>query len=151
MAVSKREKIKLKSSESHYYYYTVKNKSSTPERISLKKYDPTLRKRVEFKETNKFSMFESLCRPKVSCSSLATALCFHYQSHFDLGHRPCGVVDRLFFSVTNGLEKSWVQKLIALTAPIRVTPTQAYWTPITILSTASAPRRTIRPKTSEKN
>lgn len=48
---SKREKIKLKSSESHYYYHTMKNKSSTPERISLKKYDPTLRKRVEFKET----------------------------------------------------------------------------------------------------
>lgn len=48
---SKREKIKLKSSESSYFYYTVKNKSSTPDRISLKKYDPTLRKRVEFKET----------------------------------------------------------------------------------------------------
>ncbi len=48
---SKREKIKLKSSESSYYYYTMKNKSSTPDRISLKKYDPTLRKRVDFKET----------------------------------------------------------------------------------------------------
>lgn len=33
----------------------------------------------------------------------------------------------VFFSVTNGLEKGWVQKLIALTAPIRVTPTQAYY------------------------
>ena len=48
---SKREKIKLKSTESHFHYYTVKNKSSTPERISLKKYDPTIRKHVEFKET----------------------------------------------------------------------------------------------------
>lgn len=48
---SKREKIKLKSSESDFFYYTVKNKSSTPDRLSLKKYDPKLRRRVEFKET----------------------------------------------------------------------------------------------------
>lgn len=33
----------------------------------------------------------------------------------------------VFFSVTNGLEKGWVQKLIALTAPVRVSPTQAYY------------------------
>lgn len=33
----------------------------------------------------------------------------------------------VFFSVTYGLEKSWVGKLIALTAPIRVTPTEAYY------------------------
>jgi len=33
----------------------------------------------------------------------------------------------VFFSVTNGLEKNWVEKLIALTAPVRVTPTQAYY------------------------
>jgi lipoprotein-releasing system permease protein len=32
----------------------------------------------------------------------------------------------VFFSVTDGLEKGWVQKLIALTAPIRITPTEAY-------------------------
>lgn len=48
---SKREKIKLKSSKSSFYYYTVKNKTSTPERITLKKYDPTIREHVEFKET----------------------------------------------------------------------------------------------------
>jgi large subunit ribosomal protein L33 len=48
---SKREKIKMKSAESSYHYYTVKNKSSTPDRLTLKKYDPSLRKRVEFKET----------------------------------------------------------------------------------------------------
>lgn len=47
---SKREKIKMKSSESDFCYYTEKNKSSTPERIARKKYDPTLRKHVEFKE-----------------------------------------------------------------------------------------------------
>ena len=33
----------------------------------------------------------------------------------------------VFFSVTDGLEKSWIQKLTALTAPIRVTPTDAYY------------------------
>lgn len=33
----------------------------------------------------------------------------------------------VFFSVTHGLEKNWIQKLIALTAPIRVTPTKAYY------------------------
>lgn len=48
---SKREKIKMKSTESAFHYYTSKNKSSTPDRVSLKKYDPTLRKHVEFKET----------------------------------------------------------------------------------------------------
>ncbi len=48
---SKREKIKMKSGESHFHYYTVKNKSSTPGRLLLKKYDPVVRKHVEFKET----------------------------------------------------------------------------------------------------
>lgn len=33
----------------------------------------------------------------------------------------------VFFSVTDGLEKSWVHKLTALTAPIRITPTDAYY------------------------
>lgn len=48
---SKREKIKMKSAESAFHYYTVKNKTQTPDRLALKKYDPTLRKHVEFKET----------------------------------------------------------------------------------------------------
>ncbi len=48
---SKREKIKLKSSESTYFYFSMKNKTQTPDRIVLKKYDPTVRKHVEFKET----------------------------------------------------------------------------------------------------
>ncbi|MBA3957511.1 MAG: ABC transporter permease [Parachlamydiaceae bacterium] len=33
----------------------------------------------------------------------------------------------VFFSVTHGLEKTWIQKLIALTAPVRITPTEAYY------------------------
>ncbi len=48
---SKREQIKMKSEESEFYYYTTKNKSSTPGRIERKKYDPTLRKHCKFKET----------------------------------------------------------------------------------------------------
>lgn len=48
---SKREKIKLKSTKSHFHYYTTKNKTSTPDRLSLMKYDPVVREKVEFKET----------------------------------------------------------------------------------------------------
>lgn len=33
----------------------------------------------------------------------------------------------VFLSVTHGLEKMWTQKLIALTAPIRITPTNTYY------------------------
>jgi len=33
----------------------------------------------------------------------------------------------LFFSVTHGLEKNWIDKLIALTAPVRVTPSDQYY------------------------
>lgn len=51
MAKSKREKIKLKSSESPFFIHTVKNKTNTPDRIVLKKFDPVVRKHVEFKET----------------------------------------------------------------------------------------------------
>lgn len=48
---SKRDKIKLKSSESSHHYYTMKNKTQTPGRLTLNKYDPTVRKHVEYKET----------------------------------------------------------------------------------------------------
>lgn len=47
----KREKVKMKSSESAFYYYTEKNKTNSPDRLARQKYDPTLRKHVEFKET----------------------------------------------------------------------------------------------------
>lgn len=33
----------------------------------------------------------------------------------------------VFFSVTDGLEASWIRKLTALTAPVRITPTEAYY------------------------
>ena len=48
---SKREFVKLKSSKSSHFYYTTKNKTNTPGRITLQKYDPTVRQHVEYKET----------------------------------------------------------------------------------------------------
>lgn len=51
MAQSKREKIKLKSSKSAHHYYTMKNKTNTPDRIVLRKFDPVVREHAEYKET----------------------------------------------------------------------------------------------------
>ena len=45
------EKIKLKSSKSSFHYHTTKNKTTTPSRLTLMKYDPVVREHVEFKET----------------------------------------------------------------------------------------------------
>ncbi len=50
MAKTAREKVKLKSTESGQCYWTTKNKKTTTERLELKKYDKTLRKKVVFKE-----------------------------------------------------------------------------------------------------
>src|SRR5689334_23272713 len=33
----------------------------------------------------------------------------------------------VFFSVTHGLEKSWTDKMIAVAAPVRITPTEKYY------------------------
>lgn len=50
----KRKIIGLVSEESgHRIYYTVKNTQNTPEKLSLKKYDPVLRKHALFVETKK--------------------------------------------------------------------------------------------------
>ncbi len=50
----KRKIIGLVSEESgHRTYYTTKNTQNTPEKISLKKYDPVLRKHALFVETKK--------------------------------------------------------------------------------------------------
>lgn len=46
-----REKIKLVSTAGTGYYYTTdKNKRNTPDKLVFKKYDPKVRKHVEFKE-----------------------------------------------------------------------------------------------------
>ena len=48
----KREKVKLESSAgTGHFYTTVKNKTNTPSKIELKKYDPVVRKHVVYKET----------------------------------------------------------------------------------------------------
>lgn len=47
-----REKIRLMSSAgSGHYYTTTKNKRLHPEKMEVKKYDPTIRKHVVYKET----------------------------------------------------------------------------------------------------
>jgi large subunit ribosomal protein L33 len=51
---TKRKLVGLVSDESsHRTYYTVKNTMNTTEKISLRKYDPKLRKHVTYTETKK--------------------------------------------------------------------------------------------------
>ncbi len=51
MAKSARDKIKLVSSAGTGHYYTTdKNKKNTPEKMVMKKFDPVVRKHVEYKE-----------------------------------------------------------------------------------------------------
>ncbi len=45
--------IKLKSTKSSHVIWTRKNKKTTTRKIELTKFDPTLRKRVTFKEAKK--------------------------------------------------------------------------------------------------
>ncbi|MEN8218528.1 MAG: 50S ribosomal protein L33 [Pseudomonadota bacterium] len=46
-----RDKIKLVSSaKTGHFYTTTKNKRSTPDKLVFKKYDPVVRKHVEYKE-----------------------------------------------------------------------------------------------------
>jgi len=50
----KRKVVGLVSEESgQRVYYTRKNTMNTPDKLSLRKYDPTLRKHVRFVETKK--------------------------------------------------------------------------------------------------
>lgn len=50
----KRKVIGLVSEESgHRHYYTRKNTMNTPDKLSLRKYDPVLRKHVTYTETKK--------------------------------------------------------------------------------------------------
>jgi large subunit ribosomal protein L33 len=44
---------KIKSSESNHMYWTRKNKKGVERKLELKKYDPTLRKHVIYKEVKK--------------------------------------------------------------------------------------------------
>jgi large subunit ribosomal protein L33 len=50
----KRKLVGMVSEESgHRTYYTVKNTQNTPDKLQLRKYDPTLRKHVLYVETKK--------------------------------------------------------------------------------------------------
>ncbi|EJN07291.1 MULTISPECIES: 50S ribosomal protein L33 [unclassified Herbaspirillum] len=52
MAKSGRDKIKLESTAgTGHFYTTTKNKRTTPEKITIMKFDPKARKHVEYKET----------------------------------------------------------------------------------------------------
>ena len=52
MAKGSREKIKLESTAgTGHFYTTTKNKRNTPDKMVFKKYDPVVRKHVEYKET----------------------------------------------------------------------------------------------------
>ncbi len=44
------EIIKLKSTESKHCYWTTKNKNNVTEKLEKKKYDPTIRNHVAYKE-----------------------------------------------------------------------------------------------------
>lgn len=51
MAKSAREKIRLVSSAGTGHFYTTdKNKTNTPAKMEIKKYDPVVRKHVMYKE-----------------------------------------------------------------------------------------------------
>jgi large subunit ribosomal protein L33 len=52
MAKGATDKIKLVSSAGAGHFYTTdKNKRNTPEKMVFKKYDPVVRKHVEYKES----------------------------------------------------------------------------------------------------
>ena len=52
MAKGGRDKIKLESTAGTGHFYTTdKNKKTTPEKLSMMKFDPVVRKHVEYKET----------------------------------------------------------------------------------------------------
>lgn len=52
MAKGAREKIKLESTAgTGFFYTTMKNRQTTPDKLELKKYDPKARKHVLYKET----------------------------------------------------------------------------------------------------
>ncbi len=50
MKKNKRKIIKLLSSKSKHFYTSIKNKINTKKNISIKKYDPIIRKHVIYNE-----------------------------------------------------------------------------------------------------
>ena len=46
-----RSYVKIVSSESDHCYFVQKNRNNTKGRLELRKYDPTIRKHVQYKES----------------------------------------------------------------------------------------------------
>ena len=70
MAKGNREKIKLVSSAGTGHYYTaMKNKKLHPEKLETKKYDPTIRKHVIYKERVEISERPALSGPFCFCAT----------------------------------------------------------------------------------
>tara|TARA_Y100001934_G_C11629724_1_gene440531 strand:- start:45 stop:209 length:165 start_codon:yes stop_codon:yes gene_type:complete len=42
--------VHMRSTESGHFYHTMKNRQNNPDRLELKKYDPTLKKHVLYRE-----------------------------------------------------------------------------------------------------
>ncbi|MDO8300836.1 50S ribosomal protein L33 [Lacisediminimonas sp.] len=52
MASKGRDKIKMESTAgTGHFYTTTKNKKTTPNKLAMLKFDPVVRKHVEYKET----------------------------------------------------------------------------------------------------
>jgi large subunit ribosomal protein L33 len=52
MAKGTREKIKLESTaDTGHFYTTTKNRRTMPDKMLIRKYDPKVRRHVEYKET----------------------------------------------------------------------------------------------------
>ncbi|UFX98445.1 50S ribosomal protein L33 [Candidatus Gromoviella agglomerans] len=52
MAAKKKLHVKMKSTQSHFFYVSRRNPKNTTEKLVLKKYDPVIRKHVDFKEAS---------------------------------------------------------------------------------------------------
>ena len=68
-----RQLIKMRSTESSHMYLSVKNRRNDPNRMELKKYDPTLRRHVVYREAKSSIQFESLLRTAANCELLRFA------------------------------------------------------------------------------
>ena len=78
MAKSAREKIRLVSSAGTGHFYTTdKNKRNMPDKMEIKKYDPTIRKHVIYKEAKikQAITFMNIMVPLISGDLFAQTFC----------------------------------------------------------------------------
>ena len=67
--------IKLRSTESGHTYTTLKNRKNDPNRLELRRYDPTVRKHVAYRETKSRSQIIATKQPAGRQMSIR-GLCF---------------------------------------------------------------------------